>query len=237
MALRGSAPPNDIRSTGLKGPSSGISPNTPLVVLGMAVLLNAAATAYGFAQLDKFAHVLRWDLLPAAVQPADPGGRTARSNTLTIEFWADYTCVHCINSAQVLLTLREEMEQPALAWSFRFLPRATEVDDLGLQLALLGHCSQRPWMLLSYVAGESGVGDAGIRTFLDRFGPFPKDVESCLASETAMSKIWQDRLEAARRGILVTPTLIVDGVKLEGELLLAPVTALIEDRLHRRQGS
>jgi hypothetical protein len=198
------------------------------------VLLNAVATAYGYAQLDRLGHVLRWDLLPAAVQAPLPYSEGRHPGKLGIELWCDYTCAYCQNSAEALVTIREEMREEPIAWDFRFLPRATDENSLGLQLALSGFCSQQPWLLFSYMAGEDDLRGDPSRGFLDRFGPFPREVLSCITSSAATDKIWQDRLEAARRGIRVTPTLIVDGVTLEGELHVDPVASLIQDRLRRR---
>jgi len=184
--------------------------------------------------LDRFAHVVRWQILPAAVQARALSTEPERPDEFSIEFWADYACGHCLNSADALMNLREQLREEPIAWRFRFLPRGTEESSVGFLWALAGQCSEEPWLLFYHAAAERDLSERALSTFLERQG---LKVESCMASTAAPEAIWQDRLEAARRGILVTPTLVVDGTRLEGELRLEPVAALIQERVRRRKGS
>ena len=55
--------------------------------------------------------------------------------------------------------------------------------------------------------------------------------EDCVAMEGTLGKAWSTRFHAAARGVVITPTAIVNGIKVEGKLSSQPLIDLIDSQL------
>ena len=57
---------------------------------------------------------------------------------------------------------------------------------------------------------------------------------SCVQSDSARRRIWTDGFEFAARRLTRTPTVIIDGISVEGELEAQQLISLIEKAVNRR---
>ena len=226
-----------MRGPGRRLPRSGWTPIRESIEQGqtwalrlvvVALLANAVATAYGFRQLRHLSDLIRWEVIPGVIyapreSPSEPG----RAG-VTVEFWSDYTCPQCVASVPAIERLRRRFEREPVQWVYRFLPRWSPSDHSAFRLAALGYCTDNPWGLLNEVA-EKGAGAP-----LARATPSPTLFPGCLESDSVRSHLWQSRLEAARRGISGTPTIFVNGIRLQGRTDSVVLGDLISQQLLER---
>jgi protein-disulfide isomerase len=192
------------------------------------VLLNAAATAFGFLQLRRLSDTLEWVVAPAIASGASDRARQGdpAPGTLEVEFFSDYACRFCRAVAPSLDTARAHFGSK-VAWRYRFLPRSPREDPLGFRASLAGVCASRErdtWALYRAIAAEAEWSRDAFENALASLALNREGLENCMKSRTAKEILWADKYEAAALGIGETPTALVGTTRIVGVL---PADSLI----------
>ncbi len=183
----------------------------------------------------------------AGLAPTGPGVRAAElaeqalgdpSAPVTIIEYASLTCPHCaVFHEETLPALEERYIDTGKA---RLVMRDFPLDQSALLAAALAHCAG-PDRYFTFIdalfanqAQWARAADPKAALLqLAQLGGLPRDeAEACLADETLLDAILQERLDAQNEyGINSTPSFVIDGEKLEGSHDLEDFARVIDAKV------
>ena len=210
--------------------------------VAIAILLNSVAVAYGFRQLTRVSEAIKWVVAPTIarqVAQVVEDSSNAASSPVLVELFSDFDCSFCRRSAAAVDAARMHFGN-SVEWRYRFAARSPTVSGLSFHAALVGVCTSSddgPWRLY-HAVGEAGEwSERAFEEVVKALGTDPKLLLDCTLSDATISRVWSDIFEGAARGVKVTPTIIVNQTRVEGELSAESLIELIESKLSPdRQG-
>lgn len=153
---------------------------------------------------------------------------------LSLTIFSAFTCSYSEKSAEIIAELHSEYPSE-LAIQFRNFPLSMGKNDIEVHLSAIaadnqGRFDQFYWLAYKYKRKRS---TAEIARLLDldelRFNLDREDSSS-------ISKIRDDVQKAEALGVRVSPTIFIDGIKLEGLVDKATLVKIIESRLAKVKG-
>ena len=164
-------------------------------------------------------------------QVAVPTGVPAEGNVMgdpnapvTVEVWADYQCPYCRDfvmgpEAQLKKTLIPEGKVKLVYRNFAFIGQES------VDAAAAAYCAQdqgRFWDYNYKLFSEQGAENSGtfskanLIRFASDLGLNVAQFRSCLDSGKYLSKVQADTQDGRAKGVRATPTIFVNGEKIEG---------------------
>lgn len=222
------------------GPRSSASANNVVLgLLAVTVALNSVAVAFGFSQVVKIDREVRW--LSVVTSPLNAvgsqGAQTSDAGLVRVELFTDFSCPFCRASARAIDSVRHHFGNTRVAWHLFVIPQPPERDPVGFQAALTSHCVPGPdgqWSMLA-AAGDSVWSDQALRRVIASLNIDHDSLERCVAAPATENQVWGDLFFASVRGVTVTPTAYVDGVKITGRLTYDALTELVNSRIAKSQ--
>lgn len=212
-----------------------------LLTVAVVLFLNSLAVAYGFRMLERFQEEFRWTLLQTvpsrlAESPMGHGTQAVPMNeepALVIELFSDFSCPVCRLSAVVVDSVRRSFPD-RVRWEHRFIPRSPLVDPVGFESALVGVCLLRQdlfWEFYERLGTKRALTQETLRAAVEELGVSFESLQGCLRESSTAARVWSDIFDAARRGIEATPTLEINGIRIQGEFGAIPLLTLVESEL------
>lgn len=174
----------------------------------------------------------------SAVSRPDAPSRGPASAPVTLVEFADFECSHCAGLAPTLRAVGERFG-PRVRLEFRHFPLATS-GQTAFEAAELTFCAGEQgkfWQLHDHFFREQqrlgAEGPLSVAAELDvGYGA----LRDCLETHRWAERVRGDRLDAARAGVVGTPTLFVNGLYLPGNVPLERLMEVIEQELARLGG-
>jgi hypothetical protein len=209
-----------------------------LVWITVGVFANAAAVAYLIVLVGHLEETFRWAVVPgivaaAANMPAGPGD--SNGGHVVVELFSDFACVYCRETAPAIDSVRAHFGN-AVAWRYRFLPRAPQIDPVGFSAALAGWClgPQHVWDFYRVIASADRLSRGAVDSAIEATSPTPILTRQCMDAPSSADSLWSAKVRAAARGITATPTVEVDGIRVHGLAHTAALVDLVDEAIRRR---
>lgn len=161
------------------------------------------------------------------IHPTDPIRGLANAPLTIIEF-ADFTCSHCADVEPILAGLQQQYgARLKIVWKdLPVLDRITR----SRSLHIAARCAQRQGKFWEYhdALFRNVVVERDDRTLLaiaNGLGLNTERFAMCLADAAVGAAVAADEREARGLGITATPTLFVNGERLDGEITLDAITS------------
>lgn len=213
---------------------------TTLLLAGV-LLVNSAAVAYGFHVLAGLKETMQYVMLVTI-----PGRTAAASQASSeiprppvdlkvvhVDLYSDFACPFCRASAHTVDSLRKAFGQ-RVQWQYLGLPNR---DQLAFRSALIAVCvsdSGGPWRLYRLLNDSSSWSRQALDRAVAKLAINRDSLARCVASQTTESRVWAELFTASRQGVIATPTVIVDGVRVVGRITGPALGALIEASARKR---
>lgn len=209
-------------------------------LLAVALLLNSAVVAYSLYSHREFQEHFRWTMLvtipgraaAAAAEPVNTG--RVGSSALQVDLYSDFACPYCRASAAAVDSVRR-IYGDRVQWRYWHVPRSPAGDPLAMRAAGIGVCTESeggPWELYRLLS-RTEWSESDLMHAVNQLGVEPDSLSRCERSDPTRSRVWSDLFAASRRGITATPTIDVNGTRVEGVLQFEPLVELIEAELAR----
>lgn len=215
-------------------------PSIIAAVLTLVVLINSAAVAYGFYTVHSLGEQLRWISIVTtplrATASEDSVAETfppPASDQVRVEVFSDFACAHCRASASAIDSVRQRYGQ-RLNWRYRYVTRAPQADPLSFYTAKVGVCTESdggPWDLYNALGHMGAWSKDSVEVAVEMVETDSDRLRSCVESDATEQRVWSDLFKASARGVSSTPTLFVNGVKVEGRISVRPLVQLIESEM------
>jgi predicted DsbA family dithiol-disulfide isomerase len=129
-----------------------------------------------------------------------------------------------------LLAARGEFPDSILEWELVPVAPAPFFSDAAYHVGLAFVCAKRQgaeWVLLSGALDLEITDVRSMRPLLERAGVVEADFEACLNSQRTRRVLWQNRFDAAGKGVRGTPAIVAGGTVVEGVLMEDPLRQLL----------
>lgn len=222
------------------GPQSSTSGNNVVLgLLAVTVALNSVAVAFGFSQVVKLNRQVRW--LSVVTSPLNAvgsqGAQTSDAGLVRVEIFTDFSCPFCRASARAIDSVRRHFGNSRVAWHLFVVPQAPERDPVGFRAALTSHCAPGPdgqWNMLA-AAGDSAWSEQVLQRVVGALKIDRDSLGRCVTAAATENQVWGDLFFASVRGVTVTPTAYVDGVKVTGRLTYDALAELVSSRIAKSE--
>ena len=210
-------------------------PLTVLLTLQIALLGGVIVRLNALAREVRRAGAATGPRPAADVVDVEPGNGPAKGSTdalVTIVEFADFTCSAC---AAMQPVVRRAVERPdgRIRWVFRHFPLA---EGRPFDLALAAECARRQdafWPMHDALFAAAARGDASL-DLGEQAAALGLDLArfaSCRDSPEAAAAVREDAAAGHRYGVQGTPTLFVNGRRVEGSLSADRLALEIEHAL------
>jgi protein-disulfide isomerase len=169
---------------------------------------------------DLGAPVVAAEALPASIQ-VDGQTMGAADAPVTLVEWADYTCPHCgefTRSVEPNL-VSQYVETGKVKFEFRdyaFLgPQAVRAAEAAACAADQGAFWRYHDTLYLNQNGAGGFTDARLKSMAETLGLDTAKFNTCFDSGTHQDAVQQSRLDGQKEGVNATPSLFVNGTKVD----------------------
>ncbi len=224
---------------GRSGPSGGVHGTLAIV----ALLINAVALMFMAVRFRSLQEAVHWDLVPRAALRASSAAAQpfseASAPKLLVEVFIDVSCDQCRHAAMVVLAARDSLTRSqgeVFRWQYRAVSPAPTSNNLGFRSGLVAVCSiwqGKEWDLWKAAAQHPSWDEEGLRHATAAARLDGDSLNRCIRSPKAESDLWESRFYAASKGVAGTPTLLVNGGRLEGLRDEAQVLGFLRDILAR----
>lgn len=221
-------------SVGAESPSARGDQNVAIYLLAGVLFINSLAVMYAFRQVAALRSDIRWVASQAQVNSGSSAGREiARGNAkVRVDLYSDFGCRFCRLSVPAVDSVRRKFGGDVL-WVYHQVPRNPAQDPLAFRAALTSYClgqTEGAWRFYAAIRGEK-LDEASVETAIRASGASPDSLSECARSRSTEDGVWASMFEGGYRGVVATPTMFVEGTKIEGAISYAPLVALIEHRL------
>lgn len=212
--------------------------NGAIVVLAVCAVLTTStlfsrrwSQAAVAAPLPSTSHVERWK--PLGLDGHRSGSKDA---AVTIVEYSDFQCPYCAESAKVLRTLKQRYGD-TLAVVFRHFPLIS-IHPYARGAAIASECASEQGVFEQFhdftFANQDSLGRQGWTWFARR--AHVEDVsafEKCISSATSERAIDRDIAVGQELGVVATPTILVNDIRLRDRNDLAFLDSIIRAVLAR----
>jgi protein-disulfide isomerase len=222
------------RSVGAESSSARSEQNVATYMLAVVLFLNSLAVMYGFRQVAALRTDIRWVASQAPANTgAPPGQAIARGNAkVRVDLYSDFGCRFCRLSASAVDSARRKFGSDVL-WVYHQVPRSPAENPLAFRAALASYClgqTDGAWKFYAAIRGAE-LDEAAVEAAIRASGASRDSLSQCSSRRSTEDGVWAAMFEGGYRGIVATPTMFVEGTKIEGAISYAPLVALIEHRL------
>jgi protein-disulfide isomerase/uncharacterized membrane protein len=164
---------------------------------------------------------------------------------VTIVEFSDFRCPYCKEFASALKMVQKRYSRD-LALYFKHYP----LDNLcnpymqrpfhpeACKLAQIGVCVERSgkfWEMDEALFNSGKPTDASLRKALEARGLNPEDIYSCSEEPWTRDRVMEDIQEGRKLGVRATPTMFINGYRLEGAFDSYTLSLLVEKFLERKR--
>jgi protein-disulfide isomerase len=191
------------------------------------------------AELRKAGPAVRVTLDPPrsviALQPTDPSLGNSNAAVTLVEF-SDFQCPFCQRAAPTLKQLHEKYgDKIRIVWKDFPL---TQIHPQAFKAAEAGHCAADQGKFWEYhdklFASQQALQPDSLKEYATGLGLDAEKFNSCLEASNHAERVRESVSAGARLGVNSTPTMYINGRKMEGAQPFDALAAVIDEELARK---
>jgi protein-disulfide isomerase len=191
------------------------------------------------AELRKAGPAVRVTLEPPrsaiALQPTDPSLGNSNAVVTLVEF-SDFQCPFCQRAAPTLKQLHEKYgDKIRIVWKDFPL---TQIHPQAFKAAEAGHCAADQGKFWEYhdklFAGQQALQPDSLKEYATGLGLDAEKFNGCLEASNHAERVRESVAAGTRLGVNSTPTMFINGRKMEGAQPFDALAAVIDEELARK---
>ena len=168
------------------------------------------------------------------VDAADPSLGNAKAPVTIVEY-SDFQCPYCLRAAPTLKRLRETYgDKVRVVWKDFPL---TQIHPQAFKAAEAGHCAAEQGKFWEYhdklFASQQALQPEFLKQYAKEMGMDAAKFDACLDSSRYSERVRDSVASGAQLGVNSTPTLYVNGRRLEGAQPYEVLASVIDEELAR----
>lgn len=168
------------------------------------------------------------------LEAADPAVGTTAAKITIVEF-SDFQCPYCLRAAPTLKQLRQTYgDKVRVVWKDFPL---TQIHPEAFKAAEAGHCAADQGKFWEYhdklFASQQALQPEFLKQYAREMGMDATKFDACLDASTYSERVRDSVAAGAQVGVSSTPTLYVNGRRLEGAQPYEVLAAVIDEELAR----